>query len=62
MSSPNPTSPVPQAAQPLVIDQAALMQIITTIQQAQQKQTHPTPAKPRVGGVNTMGAWTGGGA
>ena len=46
----------------MVIDQAALMQIITTIQQAQQKQTHPTPATPRVGGVNTMGAWTGGGA
>ena len=55
-------APAQAPAQPLVIDQAALMQILATLQQAQQRPAHPVPPTPRCGGVNTTGAWTGGGS
>jgi hypothetical protein len=65
-SSPPPQAMPPavptQAPAPMVIDQAALMQILATIQQAQQRPVHQVPDAPRCGGVSSMGAWTGGGA
>jgi hypothetical protein len=70
MQNPDPNNPAAQAQvqqpqappQPMVIDQAALTAILASITQAQQRPAHPTPPTPRCGGVNTVGAWTGGGS
>jgi hypothetical protein len=45
-------APAQAPAQPLVIDQAALIQILATLQQAQQCPTQPVPPTPRCGGVS----------